>query len=53
MQPLPVDEILPEAVETLRRARSLVVEAPPGSTSAPTGSLLESLFASTPEIIPG
>ncbi|HWW75304.1 MAG TPA: helicase-related protein, partial [Pyrinomonadaceae bacterium] len=31
MQPLPVDEILPEAVETLRRARSLVVEAPPGA----------------------
>ncbi len=31
MQPLPVDEILPAAVETLRRARSLVVEAPPGA----------------------
>jgi ATP-dependent helicase HrpB len=31
VQPLPVDEILPEAVETLRRARSLVVEAPPGA----------------------
>ncbi|MET0624463.1 MAG: helicase-related protein, partial [Pyrinomonadaceae bacterium] len=31
MQPLPIDEILPGAVETLRRARSLVVEAPPGA----------------------
>ncbi|HEX8352187.1 MAG TPA: ATP-dependent helicase C-terminal domain-containing protein [Pyrinomonadaceae bacterium] len=31
MEPLPIDEILPGAVETLRRARSLVVEAPPGA----------------------
>jgi ATP-dependent helicase HrpB len=31
MQPLPVDEILPRAVETLRRGPSLVVEAPPGA----------------------
>lgn len=31
MQPLPIDAILPEAVERLRRARSLVVEAPPGA----------------------
>lgn len=31
MQRLPVDEILPAAVETLRRGRSLVVEAPPGA----------------------
>jgi ATP-dependent helicase HrpB len=31
VQPLPIDEILPRAVETLRRARSLVVEAPPGA----------------------
>ncbi|HWS90243.1 MAG TPA: ATP-dependent helicase HrpB [Pyrinomonadaceae bacterium] len=31
MQPLPVDEILPAAVETLRRAPGLVVEAPPGA----------------------
>ncbi|HEX8285546.1 MAG TPA: ATP-dependent helicase C-terminal domain-containing protein [Pyrinomonadaceae bacterium] len=31
MQPLPIDEILPRAVETLRGARSLVVEAPPGA----------------------
>jgi ATP-dependent helicase HrpB len=31
VQPLPIDEILPEAVETLRRGRSLVVEAPPGA----------------------
>src|SRR5215208_8515975 len=31
MQRLPVDEILPAAVETLRRGRGLVVEAPPGA----------------------
>ena len=31
MRPLPIDEILPEAVETLRREPSLVVEAPPGA----------------------
>lgn len=31
MQRLPVDEILPAAVETLRRAPGLVVEAPPGA----------------------
>ena len=31
MQRLPVDEILHAAVETLRRGRSLVVEAPPGA----------------------
>ncbi|HEY0170503.1 MAG TPA: ATP-dependent helicase C-terminal domain-containing protein [Pyrinomonadaceae bacterium] len=42
MQPLPIDEILPRAVETLRRARSLVVEAPPGAgktTRLPTALL--------------
>jgi ATP-dependent helicase HrpB len=31
VQPLPIDEILAGAIETLRRARSLVVEAPPGA----------------------
>src|SRR3712207_367323 len=31
MQGLPIDEILPAAVETLRRGQSLVVEAPPGA----------------------
>jgi ATP-dependent helicase HrpB len=31
VQPLPIDEILPGAIETLRRAPSLVVEAPPGA----------------------
>jgi ATP-dependent helicase HrpB len=31
VQPLPIDVILPEAVERLRRAQSLVVEAPPGA----------------------
>jgi len=31
MQPLPVDELLPEVTESLRRVPSLVVEAPPGA----------------------
>ncbi len=31
MQRLPIEEILPEVVERLRRARSLVIEAPPGA----------------------
>jgi ATP-dependent helicase HrpB len=31
MQPLPIDALVPEVVETLRGAQSLVVEAPPGA----------------------
>src|SRR2546423_13158534 len=31
MQTLPIDALLPEVVESLRRAPSLVVEAPPGA----------------------
>jgi ATP-dependent helicase HrpB len=31
MTPLPIDPLLPEIVESLRRARSVVVVAPPGS----------------------
>ncbi|MDT5294725.1 MAG: ATP-dependent helicase HrpB [Acidobacteriota bacterium] len=31
MEPLPIDALVPEAVEALRRAPSLVVEAPPGA----------------------
>jgi ATP-dependent helicase HrpB len=31
VEPLPIDEILSDAVEHLHRARSLVVEAPPGA----------------------
>src|SRR5262249_54338165 len=31
LHPLPIDPKLPEIVETLRRARSLVLTAPPGS----------------------
>lgn len=31
MQPLPIDSLLPEAVASLRRRPSLVVEAPPGA----------------------
>src|SRR3954463_16810866 len=31
MQALPIDPILPEIVDTLRRSRCLVLEAPPGA----------------------
>jgi ATP-dependent helicase HrpB len=31
VQPLPIDALLPEVVESLRRAPSLVIEAPPGA----------------------
>jgi ATP-dependent helicase HrpB len=31
MQPLPVDELLPDVAESLRRVPSLVIEAPPGA----------------------
>src|SRR5919199_2709482 len=31
MQRLPIDELLPEVVESLRRAPNLVIEAPPGA----------------------
>ena len=31
MQRLPIDALLPDAVESLRRAPGLVIEAPPGA----------------------
>ena len=31
MQPLPIDALLPQAIETLRRTHALVIEAPPGA----------------------
>src|ERR671935_1897731 len=31
MQTLPIDALLPEVVESLRRAPNLVIEAPPGA----------------------
>lgn len=31
MQPLPIDPLLPEIIESLRRAPGLVIEAPPGA----------------------
>ncbi|HST51574.1 MAG TPA: ATP-dependent helicase HrpB [Pyrinomonadaceae bacterium] len=45
MQRLPVDEILPEAMATLRHARNLVVEAPPGAgkTTRVPPALLDSV----------
>ncbi|MFN2481776.1 MAG: ATP-dependent RNA helicase [Pyrinomonadaceae bacterium] len=42
MQPLPIDQFLPEIAESLRRSPSLVVEAPPGagkSTRVPAALL--------------
>jgi ATP-dependent helicase HrpB len=42
MQPLPIDALVPEVVESLRRAPSLVIEAPPGAgktTRVPAGVL--------------
>ncbi|HEU4594863.1 MAG TPA: ATP-dependent helicase HrpB [Pyrinomonadaceae bacterium] len=46
MQPLPVDALLPEIVESLRRAPNLVIEAPPGAgktTRVPAALLDEGL----------
>ncbi|MGB8506947.1 MAG: hypothetical protein WCD76_00945, partial [Pyrinomonadaceae bacterium] len=31
MQPLPIDSLLPEIAEHLRRSHNLVIEAPPGA----------------------
>src|SRR5512136_3035417 len=49
MQPLPVDALLPEVVASLRRAPSLVVEAPPGAgktTRVPPAMLAAGLAGS-------
>ena len=53
MQPLPIDEILPAAVETLRGAPSLVVEAPPGAgkTTRLPPALLDSGVASGGDVL--
>jgi ATP-dependent helicase HrpB len=47
MQPLPIDPLLPELCSTLRRARSVVLEAPPGAgktTRAPRALLDQGVF---------
>lgn len=52
MQPLPIDQLLPEIVERLRRAPSLVVEAPPGAgkTTRVPAALLDAGVAGGREI---
>jgi ATP-dependent helicase HrpB len=53
VQPLPIDEILSEAVETLSRARSLVVEAPPGAgkTTRLPSALLDAGLAGSGDVL--
>lgn len=53
MERLPVDEILPAAVETLRRRPSLVVEAPPGAgkTTRLPGALLDAGVAGGGDVL--
>jgi ATP-dependent helicase HrpB len=53
MEPLPIDEILPDAVETLRRGRSLVVEAPPGAgkTTRLPAALLDAGVAGAGDVL--
>jgi ATP-dependent helicase HrpB len=52
MQPLPIDQLLPEIVESLRRAPSLVVEAPPGAgkTTRVPAALLDAGVAGGREV---
>jgi ATP-dependent helicase HrpB len=52
MQPLPIDQLLPEIVESLRRAPSLVVEAPPGAgkTTRVPAALLDAEVAGGREV---
>jgi ATP-dependent helicase HrpB len=52
MQPLPIDQLLPEIVESLRRAPSLVVEAPPGAgkTTRVPAALLDAGIAGDGEV---
>ena len=52
MQSLPVDALLPEVVESLRRAPTLVIEAPPGAgkTTRVPAALLEAGLAGEGEV---
>ncbi|MDX6709127.1 MAG: ATP-dependent helicase HrpB [Blastocatellia bacterium] len=52
-EPLPVDEIIPEILTSLRMQPNLVIEAPPGSgkTTRIPSAILESLPAGTGEIL--
>ncbi|BDG10506.1 ATP-dependent helicase HrpB [Anaeromyxobacter paludicola] len=53
MQPLPIDPLLPEIAEALRRGPSLVIEAPPGAgkTTRVPRALLEAGLAGAGEVV--
>jgi ATP-dependent helicase HrpB len=53
MQPLPIDPLLPAVCDALRRAPSLVLEAPPGAgkTTRVPRALLDAGFAASGEIL--
>jgi ATP-dependent helicase HrpB len=53
MQPLPIDALLPETVETLRRSHAVVIEAPPGAgkTTRVPAALLDAGLAGVRDVI--
>ena len=53
MQPLPIDPLLPEVADSLRREPSLVIEAPPGAgkTTRVPRAILEAGLAGAGEIV--
>src|SRR5919107_4253190 len=52
MQPLPVDALVPEIIESLRREPNLVIEAPPGAgkTTRVPAALLDAGLAGEGEV---
>lgn len=52
MQPLPIDALVPEIVESLRRSSNLVIEAPPGAgkTTRVPSALLDAGLAGDGEV---
>ncbi|MBD0325849.1 MAG: ATP-dependent RNA helicase [Pyrinomonadaceae bacterium] len=52
MQPLPIDALLPEIIESLRRTPNLVIEAPPGAgkTTRVPSALLDAGLAGDGEV---
>src|SRR5919199_986225 len=53
MQRLPIDELLPEVVESLRRAPNLVIEAPPGAgkTTRVPPAILDAVLAGRGDVL--
>src|SRR5204862_3749807 len=53
MQTLPIDALLPETVESLRRAPNLVIEAPPGAgkTTRVPPAILDASLAGRGEVL--